>query len=64
PCPNCGWSEADEQGFLEHQQNLPELPRWKRILRRIESGPVTIADCYYFFVGVHSVPVFFAGRCR
>ncbi|MGR0479846.1 MAG: hypothetical protein ACTFAL_00170 [Candidatus Electronema sp. V4] len=50
PCPNCGWSEADEQGFLEHQQNLPELPRWKRILRRIESGPVTLADCYYFFV--------------
>ncbi len=52
-CPNCGWSEADEQGFseyLEHQQNLPAPPLWQRILRRIASGPVYLSDCYYFLV--------------
>lgn len=33
-CPNCNWSEEDEQGFLEHQQNLPKFPYWKKMLRR------------------------------
>jgi hypothetical protein len=48
-CPNCGWSEADEQGFLEHQQNLPEPPRWKKILRRVGSW-IKISDLYLFAV--------------
>ncbi len=48
-CPNCGWSEADEQGFLEHQRNLPQPPRLKRILRRIDSW-VKFSDLYLFAV--------------
>ena len=48
-CPNCGWSEADEQDFLEHQRNLPQPPRWKRIFRRIDSW-VKFSDLYLFAV--------------
>lgn len=51
PCPNCGWSEADEQGFqqyLEYQQSLPEPSLPHRILRRIADGPVAFSDCWYF----------------
>ncbi len=48
-CPNCGWSEADEQDFLEHQRNLPQPSRWKRILRRIDSW-VKFSDLYLFAV--------------
>lgn len=48
-CPNCGWSDADEQDFLEHQSNFPEPPRWKRIIRWIYSQ-FFFADFYWFFI--------------
>ncbi|MGX9727868.1 MAG: hypothetical protein ACTFAK_11270 [Candidatus Electronema sp. VV] len=52
PCPNCGWSETDEQVFqesvLEYQQNFPEPPLWRKILRRIDNGPVLLSDFWYF----------------
>ncbi len=49
-CPNCGWSESDEQGFseyLEFQKSLPKPSRWSRaflfIIRRFY-----ISDFWYF----------------
>ncbi|HSN22840.1 MAG TPA: hypothetical protein VLS45_01505 [Methylomicrobium sp.] len=48
-CPNCGWSEADEQDFLEHQRNLPQPPRWKRIFWLVGSW-IKISDLYLFIV--------------
>lgn len=45
-CPNCGWSDADEQDFLEHQSNFSEPPRWKRILRFVGRW-FSFADFYW-----------------
>ncbi len=48
-CPNCGWSETDEQDFLEHQSNIPEPPRWKRILRFVGRWFADFYWCYIIF---------------
>lgn len=46
-CPNCGWREGDSLEYPEEIEETP-LPLWRNILRRIASGPVTFADCWYF----------------
>ena len=58
-CPNCGWSDADEQGFqqyLEHYQSLPQPPRWKKFLRFV--GRWFSVDFYWafiFFIFLHEL---------